>query len=55
MWTATWDKDIEAIARASFRNYVRLHVGSEQLSANENIRQDIMLIKNHERYDHLAV
>lgn len=54
MWTATWDTEIESIARASFRNYVRLNVGSDKLAANENIKQEIMLVKSHERYDYLT-
>jgi superfamily II DNA/RNA helicase len=55
MWTATWDREVEAVAREYFRSYVRLHVGSDKLHANENIKQDMQIIKEHERFDQLVV
>jgi len=39
LWTATWNKEIDGIARDYFRSYVRLNVGSDKLAANENITQ----------------
>lgn len=55
MWTATWSKEVESIARASFHSYVRLNVGNEKLAANENIKQDVMILQDDERYDALKV
>jgi ATP-dependent RNA helicase DDX5/DBP2 len=53
MWTATWSKEVESIARDSFHSYVRLNVGNEKLAANENIRQEVLVLQDDERYDAL--
>jgi ATP-dependent RNA helicase DDX5/DBP2 len=53
MWTATWSKEVESIARDSFHSYVRLNVGNEKLAANENIKQEVMVLQEDERYDAL--
>jgi ATP-dependent RNA helicase DDX5/DBP2 len=53
MWTATWSREVESIARDSFHSYVRLNVGNEKLAANENIKQEVMVLQEDERYDAL--
>jgi ATP-dependent RNA helicase DDX5/DBP2 len=53
MWTATWSKEVESIARDSFHSYVRLNVGNEKLAANENIKQEVLVLQDDERYDAL--
>jgi ATP-dependent RNA helicase DDX5/DBP2 len=41
MWTATWPRAVEGLARDFFSNYVKVNIGSEELTANPNVKQVI--------------
>lgn len=43
MFSATWPKEVRALAATFLSQFVRVHVGSEQLTANKDIRQNIIV------------
>ena len=41
MWSATWPKSVEGLAKDFLRDYIHINIGSASLSANHNIQQVI--------------
>lgn len=41
MWSATWPKEVQTLAEDFLRNYIQVNIGSLNLSANNNITQNI--------------
>ena len=39
MWSATWPKEVQSLARDFMKEAVQINVGSDSLSANHNICQ----------------
>ncbi|XP_067136678.1 probable ATP-dependent RNA helicase DDX5 isoform X3 [Centruroides vittatus] len=53
MWSATWPKEVRALAEEFLQDYVQLNVGSLQLSANHNILQIVDVCQETEKSDKL--
>ena len=51
MWSATWPKEVEKLAKDFLDDYVQLNVGSANLAANHNIQQHVKVCRNHEKFD----
>lgn len=49
MWSATWPKEIQALAEDFLNDYVKVNIGSLNLSANNNIKQIIEVCEEHEK------
>jgi ATP-dependent RNA helicase DDX5/DBP2 len=49
MFSATWPREVQELASSYQRNYVRLHVGSLELSANADVRQIIMVVPDYQK------
>ncbi|XP_012523407.1 ATP-dependent RNA helicase dbp2 [Monomorium pharaonis] len=49
MWSATWPKEVRALAEDFLTDYVHLNIGSLTLSANHNITQIIDVCHEHEK------
>lgn len=54
MWSATWPKEVRALAEDFLTDYVHINVGSMNLAANNNIRQVIEVCQDHEKEGHLT-
>ncbi|XP_058456899.1 uncharacterized protein LOC131434248 isoform X2 [Malaya genurostris] len=54
MWSATWPKEVQRLARDYLGEYVQINVGSLELSANHNITQHVKVIEEHEKNDELG-
>ncbi|XP_055523405.1 uncharacterized protein LOC129717491 isoform X2 [Wyeomyia smithii] len=54
MWSATWPKEVQRLARDYLGDYVQINVGSLELSANHNITQHVKVIEEHEKNDELG-
>ena len=39
MWSATWPKNVETLAKDFLRDYVHVNIGASTLIANHNIEQ----------------
>ncbi|CAM9795581.1 unnamed protein product, partial [Choristocarpus tenellus] len=54
MWSATWPKEVQALARDFLHNYYQVTVGSLELSANKDIKQYIECIEDFNKYRSLS-
>ncbi|CAM9104319.1 unnamed protein product [Discosporangium mesarthrocarpum] len=50
MWSATWPKEVQALARDFLHNYYQVTVGSLELAANKDIKQYIECIEDFNKY-----
>ncbi|CAG9855598.1 unnamed protein product [Phyllotreta striolata] len=53
MWSATWPKQVQALAEEFLENYVQINVGGLSLSANHNIKQIVEVCEESEKEDKL--
>ncbi|KAK9701689.1 Helicase conserved C-terminal domain [Popillia japonica] len=49
MWSATWPKQVQALAEEFLVDYIQVNVGSLMLTANHNIRQIIEVCEEHDK------
>lgn len=49
MWSATWPKEVKKLAADFLKNPIQLNVGSQNLSANNNILQIVDVCQEHEK------
>ncbi|KAF3437515.1 hypothetical protein FNV43_RR20269 [Rhamnella rubrinervis] len=52
-WSATWPREVEALARQFLRNPYKVIIGSVNLKANQSINQVIEVITDMEKYNRL--
>ena len=55
MWSATWPKSVEALAKDYLREFYQVTVGSLELSGNQNVTQVIEVCDDMEKYRKLLV
>lgn len=53
MWSATWPKEVQALAEDFLTDYVQINVGSLNLAANHNIRQVVLVLQEQEKEEKL--
>ena len=53
MFSATWPKEIQALASQFQRDFIRLHVGSTELLANTDVTQSFLLLEEYQKFDEL--
>lgn len=53
MWSATWPKEVKALAETYLGSFTQLNIGSLQLSANRNILQIVDVCKEYEKEEKL--
>ena len=53
MWSATWPKEVQTLAEDFLRNYIQVNIGSLNLSANNNITQNIKVCEESEKEQEL--
>ncbi|THD25027.1 DEAD-box ATP-dependent RNA helicase 30 [Fasciola hepatica] len=44
MWSATWPREVQALARDFLKNYIQVNIGSVSLHANPNITQIVEVV-----------
>ncbi|XP_014470818.1 PREDICTED: DEAD-box ATP-dependent RNA helicase 20-like isoform X3 [Dinoponera quadriceps] len=54
MWSATWPKEVQALAEDFLTDYIQINIGSLTLAANHNIRQIIEICQEHEKESKLS-
>lgn len=54
MWSATWPKDVQQLARDFLHDPYQVHVGSMDLRANDMIDQVIEVVTDYEKYPRLV-
>ncbi|CAH8830492.1 unnamed protein product [Trichobilharzia szidati] len=53
MWSATWPREVKALAEDFLYDYIQINVGSTKLSANHNIRQHVEILGESEKFKRL--
>ncbi|CAM9460368.1 unnamed protein product [Discosporangium mesarthrocarpum] len=53
MWSATWPKEVQGLAREFLHNYYQVTVGSLDLSANRDITQIVECVEDFDKYREL--
>jgi len=53
MWSATWPKRVQSLARDFFTNPIRVNIGSMELSANPNVLQKFVVCETFKKLGHL--
>ncbi|KAI8811391.1 P-loop containing nucleoside triphosphate hydrolase protein [Cladochytrium replicatum] len=54
MWSATWPKEVQALARDYLKDYIQVNIGSLELSASHNVRQVIEILAEIEKRNRLV-
>nr|CAD7589996.1 unnamed protein product [Timema genevievae] len=54
MWSATWPKEVQALAEDFLTDYIQINIGSLQLAANHNIVQIVDVCQEHEKEGKLS-
>merc|ERR1712096_227923 len=49
MWTATWPREVQAIAQEFTNNPIKINIGSDKLTANKNVKQTIKVCAPFEK------
>jgi len=49
MWSATWPKEVQALATSFLRDYVQINIGATTLHANHNILQIVDVCDEDEK------
>lgn len=49
MWSATWPKEVQALAEDFLHDYIQINIGSLNLSANHNIHQIVDVCEEGEK------
>ncbi|KUF93489.1 hypothetical protein AM588_10004427 [Phytophthora nicotianae] len=53
MWSATWPKEIVALANDFLTDFIQVTVGSLDLTANKRIKQIVEVMDDHQKYNAL--
>lgn len=53
MFSATWPQEIRSLAASFQRDFIRIHIGSEQLLANSDVRQHFFVLEEYEKNNKL--
>lgn len=53
MWSATWPRGVQGLARDFLNDFLQVNIGSEQLVANKKINQKIMICDEDEKEEKL--
>ena len=54
MWSATWPKKVQNLANQFLKSPIRIKIGSDELSANPNVKQEFVFCNWNERLDRLT-
>jgi superfamily II DNA/RNA helicase len=49
MWSATWPKEVQSLAKDFLTDYIQVNIGSLQLHANHNILQIVDVCQEYEK------
>merc|ERR1719335_669231 len=49
LWSATWPRSVQSLARDFQRDFVHIQVGSDELSANTDITQDVQMVNGYQQ------
>jgi ATP-dependent RNA helicase DDX5/DBP2 len=51
MWSATWPKEVQTLARDFLKDFIQVNIGSLELSANHSVTQIIEIMSSFDKRD----
>lgn len=51
MWSATWPKDVQSLARDFLNDYIQVNIGGEDLKASHHITQTFKFVDERDKED----
>ncbi|KAJ2777760.1 ATP-dependent RNA helicase dbp2, partial [Coemansia javaensis] len=54
MWSATWPKEVQQLARDFLKDYIQVNIGSLDLAASHHIKQIVEVIPEHDKRHRLS-
>lgn len=54
MWSATWPREVQTLARDFLKDYIQVNIGSMELSASKNIEQIIEICDPYDKRQKLV-
>lgn len=55
MWSATWPKEVQNLAKDFLSDYTQVNIGALELTANPNIVQMVDVCMEHEKEDKYVI
>lgn len=49
MWSATWPKDVQALARDFLNDYIQVNIGGQDLKASVHVKQEFSFVNESEK------
>lgn len=49
MWSATWPKQVQGLARDFLKDYIQVNIGSQELKASHHIKQIVRVVDQHDK------
>jgi ATP-dependent RNA helicase DDX5/DBP2 len=49
MWSATWPKEVQALARDYLKEYIQVNIGSLEISASHNVTQNVEIVQESDK------
>lgn len=49
MWSATWPREVQGLAYSFLKDFIKIQIGSSELSANQNVRQVIEVVEEDDK------
>jgi ATP-dependent RNA helicase DDX5/DBP2 len=53
MWSATWPREVRALANDFLKNYIQVTIGDDELKANDKILQKVEVVDYHDKKNKL--
>ncbi|KAM9994166.1 hypothetical protein ACTFIZ_005480 [Dictyostelium cf. discoideum] len=53
MFSATWPKEVQALAHDFLTDHIQVHIGSTEITANHNVRQIVEVCQDFEKKDRM--
>jgi ATP-dependent RNA helicase DDX5/DBP2 len=49
MWSATWPKEVQALAYSFLHDFVKIKIGQKELSASANVKQIVEVLEESDK------
>lgn len=53
MWSATWPRSVQGLAKDFLKEYIQVVIGGDQLTASKNVSQTVMVIDERDKWTKL--
>jgi ATP-dependent RNA helicase DDX5/DBP2 len=50
MWSATWPKQVQGLAKDFLKEYIQVVIGGTELSASKNVTQTVMVVDEYDKW-----